>query len=488
MTRLLDYIDKALAVEPESNSWKSFKYQVLVALDRPKDLEDSLRNWLKADDPLSYWRIALANLLAEQGKLTDAVELYEAVEKEKELGPAEFRTLADWYLVLNQRDKQEAALRAVMSFTEEWRLSNWLWQQINPWRYNYNNQPMPTELDPNVIRAFAVLFDKSASPQNYAGQLAEFYKATHDFRLLAGLANSVVGHTAGRVYPFLQSLDQVFANVREEATVDALHAEIEKVRQNITAGGAAATASKQSQGGETSIQSVNLRALDLLDAIIERRAAEVLNQPGPHGQKAVAALKRAFDREWTSGEERLMADLLAALGKINQSDLADEQTRELTVLHGRFAPGKLDRLLIGHALAQCHWNYGRQTQAIDLLEVSLAEYRTANNGVLPSEANGPLDTYISYLEAIVHHAQAEEVLLAELRNTKQEQQQYWLTERLYRLYRSAIDRDGAVTLGQGVELYRAVNVQLQKELDTTDQNHRSCACQYAVRHLSRREQ
>jgi predicted Zn-dependent protease len=475
IAKLLDYVDKALAAAGAENvSWKSFKYQLLIALDRPKDLEAGLRDWLRADDPLAHWRIALANVLAEQGKLAEAVPLLEAVEKDKQLGPAEYRTLADWYMVLNQRDKHEAALSSVMTFTQEWQLSNWLWGQLAPWRNNSNNQPMPTELDPNVLRAFSVLFDKSASPQSYASQLREFYRATHDFRLIAGLANSVVGHTAGRVYPFLGGLDQVFGEVREEATVDSLHDEIEKVRGRMDgdASRGAAPPLAPPQGGERNGTNVDLRALDLLDAIIERRAAEVLNQPGPHAEKAVAALRRAFARQWTPGEERLMADLLANMGKIAQADLAAEQVRELEELHKRFAPGTQDRLHIGHALARSYWNYSRQTDAIDLLEVSLAEYRAAHDGVLPGEANGALDTFISYLEATSHHARGESVLVEEIEHPIHPPQTYWLRERLYRLYRSAIESDGTVSLGSGPQMYRAVQRQLQNDLDTPDANHR----------------
>ena len=38
---------------------------------------------------------------------------------------------------------------------------------------------------------FAVLFEKSATPQNYLPQLQQFYQACHDFRLLAGLPDAV---------------------------------------------------------------------------------------------------------------------------------------------------------------------------------------------------------------------------------------------------------------------------------------------------------
>ena len=60
------------------------------------------------------------------------------------------------------------------------------------------------------------------------------------------------------------------------------------------------------------------RALDLLELLVERRAAELQNQPGPHVQRALAAMRRAWKRDWSPGEPRLMADLLASLGTISQ--------------------------------------------------------------------------------------------------------------------------------------------------------------------------
>ena len=78
---------------------------------------------------------------------------------------------------------------------------------------------------------------------------------------------------------------------------------------------------------------VDRRAFDLLEAMTERRAAELRNQPGPHVDKAVAALHRAFKRHWSPGEERLMANFLAALGAIPQEKLAAEQLRELEAFY-----------------------------------------------------------------------------------------------------------------------------------------------------------
>jgi predicted Zn-dependent protease len=478
---LLAYLDAAIAdAPPEDVAWKNLKYQMLVALDRPKDLEQNLRAWIRADDPLDYWRVSLAYLLAEQGKLAEAVTLLEAIQADGELGPGEYRTLADWYLALGQREKHEDAQLAIFATAQEWQLQNWLWQQLRPWQIYREPAAAsgPTELDKNVLRVFAALFKKSQSPQNYTSQLREFYRATRDFRLLAGLADAMPGQTAERVYPFLQSLDPVFSEIREEATVDSMADEIEKVRRGLSGhhrGDGRAESSEQKGTVPLStamLTTLDQRALDLLEVIVQRRASALQNQPGPHSAAALAALRRAFQREWSPGEQRHMADFLANLGTIQEDEFADEQQRELGVLHEGAAPGSFDRLYIGAARARCLWGYAQQDNAIDMLEVALNEFRTARNGVLPTEANGPLDTYISYLESRGLHARGEQTLNDELKHPVHAQQTFWLRLRLYRLYRSAIASDTQVSLGAGSELCKALQQQLQQDLDTPDHNHR----------------
>ena len=452
INRLLGYVDQAIAQQdPKDTGWKYTKYQLLVALDRAKQLRADLVQWTRADDPENFWRVSLGYLLAEQGKIDEAVTLLEAVEADDELGPSEYRTLANWYMVAGRRDRHEEALIAAFTTMEEWRMSNWIYAKLRPWQRREGQ--LPSELDKDVLRVFAALFQKSGSPQNYLSRLREFYQATRDFRLLTGLADAVVGHTAAKVYPFLQGMDSVFAEIREEATVDSIVEQIAKVRQQAKT-------------------TVDRRALDLLEALIERRAAEVQNQPGPHVDKALAALRRAFRREWSAGEPRLMADLLAGMGRITQPKLAAEQIRQLEVLHDGASEGTLDRLHIGHRRASCLWSYARHAEAIDLLQSALGEYQAAQGGVLPTHANGALGSFVSYLESRGHHARGEQVLFEQLGRPFNQQQTYWLTQRLYQLYQSAISNDGDVSLGRGLVLYRTVQQKIQDELSTPDHNHR----------------
>ena len=54
--RLLAYLQAAAAAEPKQNGWRALQYQLLVALDRPKELEAALRRWIDAGDAGNVWR------------------------------------------------------------------------------------------------------------------------------------------------------------------------------------------------------------------------------------------------------------------------------------------------------------------------------------------------------------------------------------------------------------------------------------------------
>ena len=441
------------AADVEDTRWKAMQYEFLVALDRPGDLTKRLQAWIAADDADNGWRLILGYLEAEAGHIPAAIGLFEAVRAADELHGADYRTLADWYMAVNRRDAYDRARVETYKVIEEWQLSNWLYAKLRPWQYNNPQQPPPRELDVEVLFAFTALFEKSSQPQNYLYQLQQFYAATRDFRLLAGLGDAVLGHTAGQVYPFLQGMSGVLGEVRDEATADSI------VERIVAARSRAKT-------------EVDRRALDLLELLVQRRAAEIQNQPGPHVQKALTAMRRAWKRQWSSGEPRLIAELLASLGRIAQQPLADEQLAELETLHREVGHGAADRLKIGTSLAQTYWAYSRFDAAIDLLVESLDEFQAACGGVLPASTNDALGTLIGYLESRTQHTRGEKVLQEQLKHPVNRQQIYWLVERLYQLYDNALASNGDVSLGRGAELYRAVEKKVREDLDTPDQNHR----------------
>jgi Flp pilus assembly protein TadD len=449
--RLLKYLDQAAAAEPDHDGWKQFKYRLLVALDRPKDLEKALRAWIATDDEPNRWRVVLGYLAAEQGRIAEGIKEFEAVRAADELRPAECRALAGWYMAAGRREDWRRARIDAYKLMPERYLYNMLRAKYRPWERGEG--VLPSQLDDEVLLVFAAVFEKSGSPQDYLWQLQRFYQATHDFRLLAGLADAVVGHTAGQVYPFLQNMRSVLEEIRDEATADSLVSRLAEVRKR------AAT-------------DVDRRALDLLELQVERRAAEVLNQPGPHAERALAAMQRAFQRSWSAGEQRLVADLLAGLGTISQRPLSDEQLRELAVLHRQQPQGTLDRLHVADCLGRTLRGYQRYDEAVDLLETALNEHQAACGGVLPAAANSAVETLLGCIEQKRHFARGETLLLEQLKHPANRQQRFWLTGRLYQLYEAALREDGSVSLGSGQTLYGAVQQRLQDAMGTDDNNHR----------------
>jgi Flp pilus assembly protein TadD/predicted Zn-dependent protease len=449
--RLVKHIDQQLSAHPDDRQWRAEDFRLLIALDRSADLEKNLRQWTAGPDSENRWRLALGELLAEQGKISEAIKAFEAVEAADELSPGAYRSLAAWYLVDNRREQHEKALVAAFKTADEYRLSQSISMYLRPWQ-NPQDRP-PTQFDPEVLRVFKALFEKSSAPQNYLWQVQQFYQASRDFRLLSMLVDGLVGHSAGKIYPFLQSMSGVLSEVRDEATADELAARIAQVRA-------------------TAKTAVDQRALDLLELLVERRAAELQNQPGPHADKALVALERAFKGDWTPGEPSLMADFLGALGKIPQPALAKEQLRQLEMLHRDAATGSFDRLHIAQRQGETLNAYARRPEAIDQLSAALKGFEDANQGILPESANHALWILISFMENAGHYERGEALLLAQLKHPIHTQQKYRLVQRLNDLYILALQNNGAVSLGTGPTLYTALERKLFADLAAPDQNQR----------------
>lgn len=436
--------------------WRNVLYNLLVILKQPKPLEKHLRQWAEEADG-DAWRIPLAYLLTATDRLNAAILEMERAESAKLLGPADYRALAGWYQVVDNRVKHIAARRKALEQTPEHQLSNWIYQERNrsrrrDWR---PDDGVPPEIDIEaIVDHFVVLFKKSQSPSNYIWQLNDIYRNTKDFRLLRCVPEGIVGMSAQQVYPMLNNLRSVMNDIRDEAVVDEFYDAIVDIR-------------------EKAVTTVDARALLLLEADIMRRASEVLNQPGQHTPKALTALKAAFDKgDWGPGEPLQMAQYLANLGRISQETLAAEQRRQLKVLHEQAKPGTLESLRICMARCRVLWSYAQDDKPIALLEAELTAYRQAMDGVLIANANSAMDQLVGYCESKYQFQKAEGLLLAELGRPANRNQWRWLRQRIYRTYNGSIRFKGTTRLGAGQEQYKAACGQLVKELlSEKDLNH-----------------
>ncbi|MGH7150137.1 MAG: tetratricopeptide repeat protein, partial [Planctomycetota bacterium] len=423
--------------------WRVHIFRLLLALDRPDALASLLKTWIVPAEVESRWRVAYGYLMAEVGKLAEAVAAFEAVAGVDELGSREYEALADGYLALGDGARREEALVTRYKVSPEYALSDLLNQAAS--RLARRGEGVPEGLDEDTLRAMRALLQKASLPAQHVGQVANLYRTVKDFRLLESLADGVLGHTAEGIYPFLEQVGSVVAGVHEEATCDALAARIREHHAKVD-------------------KDLDRRALRLITLLVERRAAEVLNAPGPHGERGLEALKAAFRGAWLEGERRRMASFLASLGRIPQEAFADEQLRQLSELHRQEPPGTLDRLEIALSLHRTHWAYERFDVAIDGLTVALDEFRRSKGGIRTPEANAGVETLVGWLGNRRHFGRAEAFLGAELDAQKTQAQRAWVTRLLFQVYVDALSNDGALAIGRGAELFAAARERMESSM------------------------
>ena len=453
--RLKDYIAGGLKFEGDHAApWKLAQFALLVALDEPEELERQLAAWIRTDPFPVPWQLALGRLQAERGQIEEAIRLFEAAKRDAPISPGDHKALGDWYLVVDRKQDYKRAQIDVFKLMPEYQINNWIQQRRAPW--HRTDAPLPSELDERVLFAFQALFEKSSQPHHYIHELREFYTVSRDFRLLQMVPDALIGRTPQQIYPFLSQLkSSLLYEIRKEATADEVLKRLEELRAQ-------------------SKSAIDLRALDLLEVLIERQAAEVLNQPGPHIRAATAALKRAFEREWADGEVRQMAEFLEALGTIKQPVLNDERLRQLRELHRLTRPGTDDRLFVAWHLAHAlFFSHNQREESLATMQIALREYQATHAEGWPAHANTPLNGYIDLLEIVQRFGEAEDILSAMLENPLNPIQKHWLLGRRNRSYQAALANNGQVSLGSGETLYKNLLDHLIKQLDEIDdESHR----------------
>ncbi|MDA3873453.1 MAG: hypothetical protein PF795_05795, partial [Kiritimatiellae bacterium] len=317
--------------------WKSYIYQLLLALDRGDEVEAFLKKWYSSDDLelKIQWGNAYAMILAERNQIENAVEIFESLKAENVLGYQDYRTLSDWYTVLDKRELAQQSKRNAWNELQEYEIYNWLTQEVN----RLSSSPateVPEELNPEIPDAFSALFRKSVNPGNYLWLLQRFYTSTRDFRLLAAVVESTIGQSQQGIYNYLGSMHQVLNLLQEEATLDKMLDQMETLRtQDLTP--------------------TDQRALHLLSFMISYQAAKQAQGATPHIDRAYDALQQAFKGGWAEGEAAQMATLLGGLGALTPEKLAVEQQRQLNSLRNQVPKGSRDQLIISRYFAGVLW-------------------------------------------------------------------------------------------------------------------------------------
>ena len=450
------------AVSTAVRKLRTLKFRMLVALDRPEELERQLRSWIASEKSLTPWRVTLGWLQAERGGLPEAVQVFEAAQKDGLLGPREIRALADWYLVLDRRDDHRRMQLAVHMLRSEHELYQLLAQRRN----QFQQPTSSTELDDETLLMIEALLKKSTSPESYFWVIRELYTATRDFRVLAALPDASLGRSPQQAYTYLNAVrTQLLTEVRNEATIDPIITRLRTLRDAPVKPGAS---------DRDVTRDTELRALDLLEALVESQAANVLNQPGPHITAAVAAMQRAFERKWSDGEPRLMANHLYNLGRMPHQPLIDEQIRELKALAQQVPAGSGDWLHVEWSRALLlHQYYAQSDEAESQMDAAVRLYLAEHADKWHSEDQDVLAGWIGLLTDRQHYAKGETLIAERRAKPFNDQQLPWLKEQWYGLQLHALSKSGETSLGKGGTLLKKIaDLQLADIRATQDANHR----------------
>ncbi|MGL6075908.1 MAG: VIT domain-containing protein [Fimbriiglobus sp.] len=451
--KLLKFFEVGQDSPHSAAHWKMLQYRLLVAKDMPKELEAKLKAWVKESDPEAQWRTALANVLAEMGKLNEAIATLESVKEIDAAAYSRLQSLARWYMALDQKEKHLAAKAAAYKQLDEGTLYNMLVQKLGYWQ-----RAPKTELEPETLLILEALVDKALDVSPYFESVKQLYEATKDHRIPASVSNAMIGQSAGKVYNVITNMNRLMETIREEATVDLIQQRLDELK-----------AKKKTP--------VDERALDLLAMQVFRRASQVLNQPGPQIQKALAAFRKAYDHPWAEGERRLYAYMLSSLGKIDSKELAEEQMRQMKALVESLKPGDQDHLEVSNLYAQMLWDREDFVTSITTLTKALdayiASHKNQFNINLMSYANILTDRH----ERLAKYADAEKLWLkwidqADNANTKQ-QLVFAMQWTCLRAYHAKAE----VSLGQGTVLYQALQTRLLAELKAGGSNRIALAMQ-----------
>ncbi len=419
-------------------------FRLLVALDRADELDKDLASWIREDDVTLSWRVALAYLRAETGRVKEAAEAMEAAAAIGDLAPADWAALADWYLVLGDDAKRAQAAAKRWDAMDEWALQRVLWAEES--RVGGGGEGVPADLDPEVLGALRAYLSKTSTPQDAIRRAQSLYVRTKDFRVLESLADGILGHSPETAYAYLSDADSIVVEqIHEEATCDALVARIEALLARPT-------------------NAVDGRALRLLLCAVESRAAAVPKADPKHGERAVAALEAALAGDVVAGERVLLAQAIEGLGAPQDAALAAREASAVEALVAGAGDDPRERLAIGTHLARLLWKQGRKDDATDRLESLLAAALAKDAGALDPEADGARTTLVDWWTEMGRFRKAEarlrEDVVGEARSGRRES----LRQRLFRLYVAALERGGETSLGAGADLFRAAGAEIERYL------------------------
>ncbi|MCA9321536.1 MAG: hypothetical protein KDB53_12405, partial [Planctomycetes bacterium] len=425
---------------------------VFIATGNDEAARELLREAIAGDlGALVRHGALLARLLAETGTFDQAIEIMTRVESQRPLDGDEIERLGAWNLALGRMEAARSRQRQALDAQSEWELRDRIYAVAR--RFENPGPEGPGELEPWVLDALQSLFRRAQQPQNHADLLRQLRRATRDFRLLGVLVDGLTGQTPEHLYALLGSFRWVVEDLDDEASLDRLGREIDRVRAGVTS-------------------AADGRALTLLEYLSYRRALTLDHGTEDSLRRAIDALERSMKSEWMPGERGLYAHFLGDMQRQPRPEFARRVIEQVGRLRGDLERGTDEFFDVASQLAWIAWWNSEFDLAIRSLNTALAADREAHDGLHASTNQWWRQTLREWYEKRSRFVDAESFFLDELARPYPESHLHWLYQQLVYVRLEALRRGGRTSLGDGASLYRAGSDEVLRRITSESRTDR----------------
>lgn len=435
--RILEYIRIGAATDTVApRAWRAAEFGILVSIDRPDELEEKLRRWLKDDLPTAPWRRHLGHLLAELDRLDEATRLYESAGRKDLLSAGDWKLLSVWQHALDRRADMEESLWQEWRHTSTGDKHTRLQNELNEWKNNTTGRTPTAPAD--VIRRLAELLDSDSSNKESLLSAKRWYLSTHDPLVLRAVGSCVTGRSRAKMLETVAWMQSLINDIDQETGIDMVYESLARASRRVAANDSRST-------GQKRIDRIGLKFFELQAAA---HASKIKDQPGPHVDRCIAAIQAIAAVPWYNGERTAVAERLSNLGKLNDRELQRVRFDAALGLLGVNNEGTSDRLGVALRCAQIARFDERPDRAIEILESELQTY-TANASAWSSEAGKALDQLIRRYHEQKRFLQSERLLV----DIADKLDVDHIRERIWKTRVAALEEGGRTLLGEGQELY-----------------------------------
>ncbi|MGE0141940.1 MAG: VIT domain-containing protein [Planctomycetota bacterium] len=440
--RLITDFDGFVGQPPVGHTdWRGDLARFLVALDRTDHLRGRVETWLNASgELLEHLRQLRAWIAAGAGDFARANADYTELAAAVGLSNDDWRTVFGWRLALGDTAGAAAANRERYAALDIWGLHALLSAEAARIRSAAGER-----IDPLVLDAARAIVRKGQNQRWATRAVQELWLATKDHRVLAAVAEGVLGQSDGGRYEILRGLRELLTQVHEEAALDALANELRSHRAVVDS-------------------EVDRRALHFALYLVAARATRLpIGSESARRQveESLREMAKIIDGPFEDGEAVQLANLCAELDALPTTNERALRLRIVRTLLDRSVAGSSEQLAIAHAHARCQAADGDLEGAAETLVRACEAAAGDRERALPARARQYVGTIVDYRRQTRRFLVAErEVADWQKRASTASEREFFATT-LDQLYAEAVRVGGATSLGEGDAQYQRAEQRLR---------------------------